>query len=148
MRTRFSIMTDADLAAIAVISNDAMARLTGIMDQPAFAGIMAFSITANMPIGYIAGFSLNGEADIIDLAVAKPYRRQGIARQLVTRFCDGHGQEMTHLEVAESNHPARRLYESLSFVETGRRREYYASEKGAAHADDAVRMTRFGNIID
>lgn len=148
MQIRFSEMTDADLTAIAVISTDAAARLTGIMDQPAFAGIMAFSITANLPVGYIAGFSLMGEADIIDLAVATSYRRQGIARQLVTRFCDGHGQEMTHLEVAASNHPARQLYQSLGFVETGRRRGYYPSEKGAAHADDAVRMTRFGNIID
>ncbi len=146
MQIRFSIMTDADLAAIDAINDHAAARLKGMMDQPAFAGIMAFPIATmtDLPVGYIAGLSIMGEADIIDLAVGTDYRRQGVARQMVMRFCAEYGQDKTHLEVAASNHAARQLYQSLGFIETGRRQGYYPSQKGKTHADDAVRMTRSG----
>ncbi|MDC1019734.1 GNAT family N-acetyltransferase [Alphaproteobacteria bacterium] len=146
MQISFSVMTEADLAAIDAIHDQASAKLKGMMDQPAFAGMMVYSMETmtDLPVGYIAGLSIMGEADIIDLAVGMPYRRQGIGRQMVMRFCEQHGQHMTHLEVAASNHAARQLYQSLGFAETGRRRGYYPSEKGMTHADDAVRMTRSG----
>ena len=144
MQISFRAMTDADLAAIDAINEHAAARLTGLMDQPAFVGMMVCLMTGDMPVGYIAGLSIKGEADIIDLAVGKAYRRQGIARQMIMRFCTEHGQHITHLEVAASNHAARQLYQSLGFVETGRRQGYYPSGKGMANADDAVRMIRSG----
>ena len=144
MQISFRAMTDADLAAIDAINEHAAARLTGLMDQPAFVGMMVCLMTGDMPVGYIAGLSIKGEADIIDLAVGKAYRRQGIARQMVMRFCAEYGQDKTHLEVAASNHAARQLYQSLGFIETGWRQGYYPSQKGKTHADDAVRMTRSG----
>jgi ribosomal-protein-alanine acetyltransferase len=79
--------------------------------------------------GQIAGYAVarqltEGEAELLNLAVDRAYRRRGIGRRLL--------QEITFrykgtiwLEVRESNRAARNLYKSLGFCESGRRRKYY-----------------------
>jgi ribosomal-protein-alanine N-acetyltransferase len=63
------------------------------------------------------------EREILNLAVASPFRRLGIATALLQRELEF---EATHfLEVRESNVAARTLYRKLGFVEIGTRREYY-----------------------
>jgi ribosomal-protein-alanine N-acetyltransferase len=49
--------------------------------------------------------------------------------------------ETLHLEVRESNHTARRLYERLGFQIDGLRKKYYTDP-----IEDAVLMTWSGNI--
>ncbi len=68
------------------------------------------------------------EAEILNLGVAEPVRRRGIARALVRSLLaefSGRGVRTVFLEVRESNRPARRLYESFGFREVGRRSRYY-----------------------
>lgn len=74
------------------------------------------------------------ELSLNALAVAEPYRRQGIARALwnevrwlMTDVC-----KVCFLEVRESNLPARTLYESLGFVQNGYRKRYYREPEEAA----------------
>lgn len=71
------------------------------------------------------------EAEIITIGVTTP--RQGIATALMAQgiaACRAAGVKTIHLEVAEDNVPARALYTAQNFIQTGRRRAYYAN--GAA----------------
>ena len=69
-------------------------------------------------LGYVGSQSVMGEADMMNLAVAPAARRQGLAR----------AHSLT-LEVRASNGPAKMLYESMGFVQVGRRPGYYLSPK-------------------
>ena len=124
----------ADLAAVKMLGG--RVALDGLVAQKAFVGYVAL-LEAEI-VGYIAGFSVAGVGEIIDVAVAESWRRQGIGRALVGRFCAEYGQVATHLEVAEDNVAARRLYAALGFYENGRRAHYYGA--GAS----ALRMKRSG----
>jgi ribosomal-protein-alanine N-acetyltransferase len=82
--------------------------------------------------GFLVLRTILDEAEIITLGVTAP--RQGIARGLmhaaITRAA-GQGVTKIHLEVAEQNHPACALYAELGFIQTGRRRAYYADGTSA-----------------
>ena len=78
--------------------------------------------------GFIIGRALDKEWEIENMAVAGPARRRGFGSRLLAEFLDvarGRGAEKIFLEVRESNHEARRLYEKSAFVDGGRRRLYY-----------------------
>jgi ribosomal protein S18 acetylase RimI-like enzyme len=64
------------------------------------------------------------EHEILDLAVAPNWRRQGVAWRLLQAATKQFPGEM-FLEVRESNEPAKRLYESAGFEIAGKRPEYY-----------------------
>lgn len=83
-------------------------------------------------LGYVGSQSVMGEADMMNLAVAPAARRQGLARALVTALIRGltaRGVHSLTLEVRASNGPAKMLYESMGFVQVGRRPGYYLSPK-------------------
>ncbi len=75
---------------------------------------------------------LAGEREILQLGVLPVYRGQGLARELLLSLP---GEEPYFLEVRESNQAARKLYESVGFVELGRRPNYYQNPK-----EDAILM--------
>ena len=90
-------------------------------------------------LGY-GGISLVAdEAEIITVAVSPAHRRQGIARALMEHMlCLAEdARASVYLEVRASNTPARELYLSLGFAETGVRKNYYTSPR-----EDAVLMMR------
>ena len=79
--------------------------------------------------GELAGFlvfrkTAETELEVLNLAVDPPFRRQGLARQMMRFMLSGHLGEV-FLEVRESNQTARKFYESIGFQEIGRRRDYY-----------------------
>jgi ribosomal-protein-alanine N-acetyltransferase len=83
-------------------------------------------------VGFLASRILvEGEREILNLAVAPDFRRQGIARHLCKKFLGGL-RDSVFLEVRESNQAARSLYLSLGFQELGRRPEYYGMPPEAA----------------
>ncbi len=87
--------------------------------------------------GCMTVMSVGGEVSLDQLAVAEKFRRRGIGRKLLKRLIEDHrGSEGIYLEVRESNLPARRLYESAGFRETGRRRNFYEDPR-----EDAVLMS-------
>lgn len=78
--------------------------------------------------GYVGSQSVLDGADMMNLAVAPEYRRQGIAEALVFALVDHLRQKKVIallLEVRSSNQPAISLYEKLGFVQVGRRPNYY-----------------------
>ncbi len=79
-------------------------------------------------IGYVVGRSVLDEAEILNVGVAPPARRHGVARALVGALLAafaGAAVRSVFLEVRESNFPARALYQSFAFQEVGRRPRYY-----------------------
>ena len=68
------------------------------------------------------------EWEIENIAIAGPARRRGLGTRLLGELLDlarAQGAESVFLEVRESNHAARALYEKWSFIESGRRKKYY-----------------------
>jgi len=83
-------------------------------------------------IGYIAWWQVVDEAEIINLAVSPEQRSKGVGHLLLSRMIDEAcraGASCIHLDVRESNQPARRLYERTGFVQTGIRMGYYADDQ-------------------
>lgn len=85
-------------------------------------------------VGFLHCDYVLDELTLNTLCVDAAYRRQGIARalwqavrELMTGVCT-----VCYLEVRESNLPARRLYESLGFVQNGYRPRYYDDPEEAA----------------
>ena len=78
-----------------------------------------------------------GEAHILNLCVNEAMRGRGIGRQmlklLVERSAEA-GMQDVFLEVRPSNLHAIALYQSVGFIEVGRRRGYYQAVEGREDA--------------
>ncbi len=82
--------------------------------------------------GYVGSQSVMGESDMMNIAVAPNYRRQGVAAALIEelmRQLKRNGNHCLTLEVRASNNAAIALYEKLGFVRIGRRPNYYRNPK-------------------
>jgi ribosomal-protein-alanine N-acetyltransferase len=69
---------------------------------------------------------------VLNVAVARDYRRQGIATQMLEelfRLTEGDARRGYTLEVRVSNETAIALYERLGFQATGVRRGYYTDNR-------------------
>lgn len=90
--------------------------------------------------GYLLTLTVVDEIQVMQIAVAPAFRRQGVARLLSNALIAGAaGICAVTLEVRLSNAAARRLYAGLGFVETGYRKQYYAPN-AAGICEDAVLM--------
>lgn len=84
--------------------------------------------------GYLCSWMICGEMQILNIATAPAYRRQGIGRRLLEQvLARGHRQGLTGvwLEVRASNLSAILLYENLGFEHQGQRRGYYPDGEDA-----------------
>jgi len=93
-----------------------------------------------MLAGYILSQDILDEVHIMQVAVAKSYRRQGVATSL-SRYllrCKA-GMMIVLLEVRASNQAARKLYGRLGFCENGLRKGYYSADIHGLR-EDAVLM--------
>ena len=84
----------------------------------------------------VAGFMVSralaeGETELLNLAVAPEFRRQGVARKLVGSLLD-ESPGVVYLEVRESNLAARRFYNRMGFQEVSSRIGYYQAPPEAA----------------
>jgi ribosomal-protein-alanine acetyltransferase len=86
-------------------------------------------------VGVLQWRNLDGEAEILDLAVSVNHRRYGVATFLLKNFlrqAAASGTQQVFLEVRESNAPAITLYRNFGFQITGRRPNYYRGPEEAA----------------
>ncbi|HTP69700.1 MAG TPA: ribosomal protein S18-alanine N-acetyltransferase [Dongiaceae bacterium] len=85
--------------------------------------------------GFILGRSTGSEAEILNLAVKREFRRMGVGSGLVkamlTRL-ESSGSSRIFLEVRESNQGAIAFYRGVGFKEVGRRLDYYRDPQEAA----------------
>ncbi len=89
-------------------------------------------------VGYCGYWGIAGEGDIYNVAVKKEYRGQHIGYQMLSALlkrAQARGITSLTLEVRISNEAALRLYESLGFVRSGVRKDFYTKPK-----EDAVIM--------
>lgn len=94
-------------------------------------------------VGFAVSRMAADEAEILSIAIAPTHRGRGLSRSLLLthlRHLAGRGIKTVFLEVEENNLPARRLYESSGFTQTGRRARYYRQPDGAQL--DALMMRR------
>jgi ribosomal-protein-alanine N-acetyltransferase len=78
--------------------------------------------------GFIIGAKIGDEWEIENVAVKPDARRRGLGSHLVGEFINLAkilGGKAIFLEVRESNHAAKALYEKWAFTEEGRRKSYY-----------------------
>jgi ribosomal-protein-alanine N-acetyltransferase len=89
-------------------------------------------------LGFLAGWIVEDELHINNIASHPTYRRLGIGRALLEEAVLAgrrRGAAFILLEVRASNEAAQQLYRKLGFVIIGRRRDYYR-----APTEDALVM--------
>ncbi len=84
--------------------------------------------------GEVVGFLVTrrlveGESEVLNLAVSPGYRRRGVARELLS-VALARWPGRWFLEVRASNNAALECYQNLGFHIIGRRKGYYPSENG------------------
>ena len=101
-------------------------RFRGLLGEDRFLGAGAFG-----PSGlcaYLTAYSVAGELEIVNVAVAPSFRGQGLGKALLRFFLDQarkRGAGRAVLEVRSGNAPARALYNGCGFVQVGVRKKYY-----------------------
>jgi ribosomal protein S18 acetylase RimI-like enzyme len=89
--------------------------------------------TGVLPVGFAITRAVADEAELLSIGVAEPYRRQGLATQLlaqVIEYVAARGVQKLFLEVAEDNPRAQSLYAAHGFTRVGRRPDYYRGRDG------------------
>ena len=132
-------MSESDLDEVVAIENDSfphpwtkahfLSELEGDHSFP----LIALGVE-NHIIGYICPMIILDEGHILDIAVHKNYRGNGIGKMLVERVLldlSNRGAAFVSLEVRLSNKSAINLYKRLGFIETGRRKAYYENGEDA-----------------
>ncbi len=98
--------------------------------------IAAYFVAENdgKPVGYAGLWNMCGAADIMDVAVHKDFRRQGIGEALIEKlieYCKNEDISEINLEVRMSNLAAQSLYKKMGFMEVGQRPNYYENRETA-----------------
>lgn len=109
------------------------AQCLGVLAMPGVSLILAEM--DDVPAGFALARRIAGEAELLLLAVAPSFRRQGVGgallRAVIAEARDGDCLKL-HLEVRASN-PAATLYAGHGFEKVGERRGYYKGASGALY---------------
>ena len=125
-------MTDREVPQVAELEKLCFAMpwseksVAGELDNPLALWLVAME--GDSLAGYVGSQTVMDETDMMNLAVAPQFRRQGVGETLVNALVASLkelGSRCLTLEVRDSNGPARALYAKLGFAEVGRRRGYY-----------------------
>lgn len=133
---RLEMMTDAHVSQIAELEklcfSDPWSEKSVASELKNPLALWLVALNGATVAGYIGSQSVGDEADMMNVAVHPDYRRQGIARELVTGLVSALAEKGVHslaLEVRVSNAPAIALYEQLGFRQVGLRPNYYRNPK-------------------
>jgi ribosomal-protein-alanine N-acetyltransferase len=97
------------------------------LERPICRALVAFSRDKGV-IGYVLGWRVGDEAQILSVAVDPTRRREGIALCLLEDYLARlrrEGVQSVALEVQARNRPAQALYAKLGLVRQGERPRYY-----------------------
>jgi len=139
---RLRAMGTADLARVVEIEQQAYSYpwSAGVFRDCLLAGYAGFVLEERGVILAYAIMSVAaGEAHVLNICVCPDAQGEGLGRRMMLALLE-HGRQAgvdrVLLEVRPSNAIARRLYESLGFVEIGLRPRYYQASGG--RREDAV----------
>jgi len=117
----------ADVPAVAALEtavfSDAWSREDIASHTEASHLVFLVATLGEQVVGYLLGSYIPPEGEIYRVAVHPDYRRRGLGRLLCDAFLAR--TEQCYLEVRRSNISARALYESLGFIFSGERKNYY-----------------------
>ena len=122
-----------DIPAVAAIQRDAFRpglaysrfALVVLLLLPVTTFLVARDATTGEVLGNLITDRYHGNTRIVNIAVAKHARRQGIGRRLL-RVLDEHCPEGdVVLSVEADNETAQRLYEDEGYIRTAIMRDYY-----------------------
>ena len=102
-------------------------------------GIFLVAEQDDRTAGYVGCQTVLDEGYITNVAVSPDFRRQGIAKALITELIEqakAKGLAFVTLEVRESNAAARALYAGAGFAPVGIRKNFYSNP-----TENAVLMT-------
>jgi len=102
-------------------------------------------LRGNQLAAYYLGHDVMEEVQILQLAVATPFRRHGLASRIMQQILeekDQLGMLSAFLEVRASNRIAQRLYKGLGFSYSGKRKAYYKTSCIPGQREDALLMAR------
>ena len=103
-------------------------------------GLVLVYEASGQPVGFLAARQAADEAEILNIAVHRDFRRKGVASALLLAALSEFHRSATarvFLELRESNLPALTLYNRHGFLPSGRRKAYYHFP-----TEDAVCMVR------
>jgi len=103
-------------------------------------GLVLVSEAGAQPVGFLAARQAADEAEILNIAVQRDFRRKGVASALLLAALNEFRSSAiarVFLELRESNLPAVTLYNRHGFAPSGRRKAYYHHP-----TEDAVCMLR------
>lgn len=90
--------------------------------------------------GYCGMWTVLGEGNVTNMAVAEQYRKCGVATALMEHMetiARQKGIDIFFLEVRQSNEAAKRLYQKMGYVDIGVRKRFYERP-----VEDAIVMSK------
>jgi ribosomal-protein-alanine N-acetyltransferase len=100
------------------------------------------------PVGMMVYRVVHEQSDIITIAIRPNWRRQGLARELLSRafsHARALGAKAMFLDVEEGNQAAMVLYDRLGFKQINRRKGYY-KQKDGSYTDALVMTCALGSL--
>jgi ribosomal-protein-alanine N-acetyltransferase len=107
-------------------------QCAGILPMAGVRLMLALDEETSRPCGFSLYRTIEGDSELLLLAVLPDAQGRGIGRLLLTEFIDRSKNlrvGRVHLEVRDGN-SAIELYRSAGFVPVGRRRKYYRGHDG------------------
>ena len=148
-------MTESDLAEVVAIEADSFPHpwsTTHFLDE--LESSFSFPLVAidetGAVLGYICPITILDEGHILNVAVRKESRGRRVGKLLVEKAlgeCRDRGAAFVSLEVRPSNGAAIPLYNSLGFVETGRRKKYYENGEDALLMEYVFQREECGDAV-
>ncbi len=135
MSVRIEIMSGEHIAGVVQIERECFSEPWNEESLGLFltdSGFCVVALDGERVVGYITAMCVLDEAQIVNIAITKESRRQGIARKLLHVFeCEAKARKLISLslEVRESNSAARSLYLSDGWLEAGVRKSFYSSPR-------------------
>ena len=136
MIRELTISDNNDFQELGKLLNDNFANLYNLNDElnRDYSIVLGYEKEGKI-VAFLHINLIQDEIDIINIVVAKEYRKQKIATKLLTYIINNYPNKKIILEVNEKNSNAYNLYLKMGFKENNRRKGYY-------NGDDAIIMVR------
>ena len=136
MIRELTISDNNDFQELGKLLNDNFANLYNLNDElnRDYSIVLGYEKEGKI-VAFLHINLIQDEIDVINIVVAKEYRKQKIATKLLTYIINNYPNKKIILEVNEKNTNAYNLYLKMGFKENNRRKGYY-------NGDDAIIMVR------